>query len=94
MLNGKIAFFDLGSIEAIIPKDLWKFYRDNALKDEQEVFSGFSETEIIKNIDILLMREPDKKNSGSVFFKKDLHVRILLEDINNYLKETRKEKKC
>jgi hypothetical protein len=92
--NGKNTFFDLSSIENMVPTDIWKLYKNNVIKDENDVFSGFSETEILKNIEILLQREPDKKNIGNVYFKKDLRVRTVLEDIRNYIQETKKTKKC
>jgi len=84
----------LGTIEEIVPNDIWRLYKVNALKDEKEVFSGFSETEILKNIETLLAREPDKKNAGNIYFKKDLRIRTILEEISKYIQETKKEKKC
>ncbi len=78
----------------MVPQDIWKLYKENALKDEKEVFSGFSEIEITRNIETLLLREPDKNDVGNMYFKKDTRIRKILEDIDSYIKETRKEKKC
>ena len=94
MQEGKNSFFDLWTIEEIVPKDVWKLYKENVLNDEKDVFSWFSENEMVKNINILLEREPDKKNVGNMYFQKDVRVRTILEDIKKFVEETRKEKKC
>jgi len=91
--NWESKFFDLWTLDAIIPKDIWELYKDNAIKDEKEVLGGFSEEEITANIKILLEREPNKDNAGNVYFEKDLRIRRILEDLSSYIKETKKEKK-
>lgn len=92
--NGKKMFYDLGDIEKIVDKDLWGVYRKNALKDEKQVYSGFSDDEIIKNINILLTREPKKENASNTYFKKDVRIRTILEDIVHYMENVKKQKKC
>jgi hypothetical protein len=56
-------FYDLGSIESVVNKELWETYKGNAIKDEKALYSGFSDEEIVKNINILLEREPKKENA-------------------------------
>ena len=56
-------FYDLGSIESIVNKELWETYKENAIRDEKALYSGFSDEEIVKNINILLEREPKKENA-------------------------------
>jgi len=92
--NNQKMFYDLGDIENIINKELWLLYKNNAIKDEKEVYSGFSEAEIINNIKTLLEREPKKESSGNTFFKKDVRIRTILEDILKYMENVKKQKKC
>ncbi len=94
MQGGKKMFFDLWEIEKIVGQDLWKIYKNSALKDEKEVYSGFSDQEIINNINILLQREPKKDSSGNTYFKKDVRVRTILEGVLQYMDTVKKQKKC
>ncbi len=92
--NDEKVFFNLGDIEELIDKDLWWLYKNNALNDEKKMYSGFSDEEIIKNITILLQREPKKENSGNTFFEKDTSIRSTLEDILWFMENVKKQKKC
>ncbi len=92
--NSKKMFYDLGDIEKIVDNELWKIYKNSAIKDEKEVYSGFSDEEIIDNINTLLKREPTKDNSGNTYFKKDVRVRTVLENILTYMKNVKAQKKC
>ncbi|MEI6711347.1 MAG: hypothetical protein WCK88_03930 [bacterium] len=92
--NDKKMFYDLGDIENIIDKDLWGVYKNNVLKDEREVYGGFSDEEIIKNINILLQREPQKDDTGNTYFKKDVRIRTILENILHFMENVKQQKKC
>jgi len=92
--NDKKMFYDLGDIENIIDKDLWGVYKNNVLKDEREVYGGFSDEEIIKNINILLQREPQKDDTGNTYFKKDVQIRTILENILHFMENVKQQKKC
>lgn len=92
--NNKKMFYDLSDIEKIVDEELWQIYKTNTLKDEKEVYSGFSDEEIIKNIKTLLEREPQKDKPGNTFFKKDLEIRKILEEILLYMENVKKQKKC
>lgn len=92
--NDKKMFYDIGDIEEIIDKDIWNIYKNNVIKDEREIYSGFSEKEIIDNINTLLSREPKKENWWNTFFKKDIRIRIILEDILQYMENVKKQNKC
>jgi len=90
----KKIFYDLGDIEKIIDREIWNIYKNNAIKDENELYGVFSDEEIIKNINTILAREPSMENVGNTFFKKEVGVRIILEDIIKYMQNTKKQKKC
>lgn len=92
--NGKKMFYDLSDTEKIVGKNLWDIYRKNVIKDEREVYSGFSDDEIISNINTLLLREPNKGDAGNTYFKKDLQIRTILENILRYMENVKKQKKC
>ncbi len=92
--NGKKMFYDLGSIESVVNKELWETYKGNAIRDEKAIYSGFSDEEIVKNINILLEREPKKENSWNTYFRKDVRLRTILEDILRYMDTVKKQKKC
>lgn len=92
--NDKKMFYDLWDIEKIIDKDIWSLYKNNAIKDENELYAGFSDEEIINDINILLEREPTMENVGNTFFKKEVGARMILEEILNYMQNAKKQKKC
>jgi hypothetical protein len=94
MQNNEKMFYDLSDIEKIVDAELWQIYKNNTLKDEKEIYSGFSDEEIIKNIKILLAREPQKDKPGNTFFKKDLEIRKILKEILLYMENAKKQKKC
>lgn len=92
--NDKKMFYDLNDVQKIVGKELWEIYKKNIKKDEKDVYSGFSDDEIKKNINTILAREPKKDKAGNSYFKKDLQIRNILENILNYMENVKKQKKC
>jgi hypothetical protein len=69
-------------------------YKNTTLRDEKNIYSGFSDGEIVQNIKRILEREPQHNDPGNIFFKKNLEIRTTLESILSYMESVKWKKTC